>query len=145
MAKLKIINLKNEKQFDDFLSLYKNSQHHKLSKKVAEQLRNDFFKNKLFKIIIGYIDSEIAGFIILIDSYSSTFAKKTCYIEEFYIKQALQNQGFGRQFFQYLIKYARKNKYIRLEWSTQKNNKKAVDFYKKYNPDNNWLFYKLNL
>lgn len=145
MSKLKIINVDNETKFNDFLDLYREMQTSKSNENIIKQLEIDFFKNKLFKLIVGYNNLEVVGFIIFIDSYSSTYAEKTCYVEEFYIKSALQNQGFGRQLFQYLIDYTKKNDYLRVEWSTQKGNQKAIDFYKKYNSDNKWLFYKFNI
>ena len=145
MSKLKIINVDNKTKFNDFLDLYKEIQTFKPNENIIKQLEIDFLKNKLFKLIVGYNNLEVIGFIIFIDSYSSTYAKKTCYVEEFYIKSKLQNQGFGRQLFQYLIDYTKKSDYLRLEWSTQKSNQKAIDFYKKYNSDNKWLFYKFNI
>ncbi|MEI6672798.1 MAG: GNAT family N-acetyltransferase [bacterium] len=145
MSKLKIIHVDNKSKFNDFLDLYRETQTSKPNENIIKQLEIDFFKNKLFKLIVGYNNLEVVGFIIFIDSYSSTYAKKTCYIEEFYIKNELQNQGFGRQLFQYVIDYTKKNDYLRIEWSTQKNNQKAIDFYKKYNSDNEWLFYKFDI
>ncbi len=144
-SQLKIINVKDQYDFDNFLKLYNDIQDSEVNEKIIKQLTKDFFDNQLFNLIICYLNSEIAGFILFIDSYSSTYAQKVCYIEEFYIKQELQNQGFWTQLFQSLIDYTNNNNYKRIEWSTEKTNKNAINFYKKYNADNNRLFYKLNI
>lgn len=144
-SQLEIINVKDKYDFDNFLKLYNDVQDSEVDEKIIKQLKKDFFDNQLFNLIICYLNSEIAGFILFIDSYSSTYAQKVCYIEEFYIKQELQNQGFWTQLFQSLIDYTNNNNYKRIEWSTEKTNKNAINFYKKYNADNNRLFYKLNV
>lgn len=146
MQKINIVVVKNKETFDHFLSLYKVVQEKKPMKKILQKLEDDFFSaHSPFAIFLAYREKEPIGFMILIDSYSSTLARKTLYLEEFYIKKEWQKHGFGRILFDHLIRYAKKKKIARIEWSTHKHNRLAKIFYKKYPADDQSLFYKLSL
>lgn len=146
MDQLNISILQNKEKFSDFLLLYNELQDKKPSKKVISQLQKDIFlKNSPLEVILAYLDKEPIGLMIVIQSYSSTLAKKTFYLEEFYIRKEKQGMRFGKKLFQYLIDFSRRQKVARIEWSTRKTNKKAKKFYKNYNIDNDWIFYKLKV
>ena len=143
MSKLYILKIKDE-EFGDFTELYKNAHESVFVEEIIKKLKKDF-QGSLIKIIVAYLKSKPIGFVILVDSYSSSLAKKTIYVEEFFIKKNYRKNGFGREIFQYVIDFSKENNYGRIEWAAQNNNDEAIEFYKKYNAENNWIYYKFNL
>lgn len=146
MEKINITEIKNKTEFAHFLSLYAEVQDKKPTKKILHALEADFFSARPpFIILLACTSAEPVGFMILTESYSSTLAHKTVYLEEFYIKKEYQKHGFGRKLFQHLIRFSKKCKYARIEWATHRSNRQARSFYKKYPANSENIFYKLDI
>ncbi len=144
--KLNIHLVKTKEQFAQFLPLYREAQTKPPTAKIIKNIEKDFSSSSHpFTILLANLNTEPVGFMIIIETYSSSLARKTIYLEEFHIKETHQNQGIGRQLFQYLTHYAKQQKIARIEWITHKKNIKAQQFYKKYPTNNEHVSYVLLL
>ncbi|MCF7865621.1 MAG: GNAT family N-acetyltransferase [Candidatus Pacebacteria bacterium] len=96
--------------------------------------------------VFGYFDKdELIALIVTLDSFSTTQAKRTLYVEEFYVVPSERGRGVGKTLFDWVIEYAKVEKYCRIEWRTSRDNADAQKFYSKYSADTEWKYYVLNI
>lgn len=144
MKKFNVITVKNDENFESFIKLF--SQPDGIWEKEIEKFREDVFKEKsIITLLLASSGNIEIWFMILIQSYSSTLLKDTAYIEEFYISKDYRSQWYWSRFFSYLMDYAKQNNISRIEWSTHSTNEWAKNFYSKYEVDDKWIFYKMNM
>lgn len=129
--------------FPQFFKLLEevNDTHFDIQRK---QKLKDTFDNGKYTVFGYFIDDEIIGFIVTIDSFSTTQAKPVLYVEEFYVSPSHRNKGIGRALFDWIIEYAKVEAYCRLEWRTSSDNLEAQKFYDKYEADSEWRYYIFN-
>ena len=63
-----------------------------------------------------------------------------------FVRPAYRRKGFGRQFFEYLLRWARKQNYSRLCWQVENLNLTGQYMFDPYNPEIvGWVGYSLDL
>jgi len=87
--------------------------------------------NPLVEGFVFELDCSIVGYAVITWSFSTEAGGATLWIEDLYIKPEHRGCGIGTEFFEY-IEAANKNKYVRLRLEVEKENKKALNLYRKY-------------
>ena len=104
---------------------------HKVEKSVSKANFDEALKENLLFGFIFEKDNEICGYSIVAKSFSSEVGGICYWIEEIFVKDEFQNQGFGKEFFNYFEKiFMPDAKRIRLEVSP--DNKKVISYYNKF-------------
>ncbi len=82
---------------------------------------------------------------IVMSSYSVAHVRSVLYLDELFIREPFRGKGFGKSLFEYVVAYAKEEKYMRLEWRTKKDNVVAQSLYAHYTTDTNWIWYGMAL
>ncbi len=100
------------------------------------------------KIIIAEIDKKIVGYANTWTVYSIWSKGKALTIDDLYVDKDYRRNGIGKEMMNYLIKYAKKNHYKRIQLHAEIENEKAHKLYKslEFNEEEILFFMKnLNL
>lgn len=146
MDTLDFILVQSNNELDEFIKLYKKCQESSMKDSDIEKFKQDILQdNSIITILLVQNNKISIWFTILIDSYSTTLLSKTYYLEEFFIDVDYRRKGFWKKIFYYLQEFSKKNNRARIEWSTHKNNRSARNFYKGFDIEEDWIFYKMNI
>jgi len=117
-------------------------------KSAAKNLIKDIYsKNSPIKVLVAESGKELIGYTFYFFTYSTFLAKKTLYLEDIYISNKYRSKGFGKIFFNELVKAAKKNKCGRMEWHVLDWNVNAIKFYEKLGAKElkEWKYFRINL
>jgi GNAT superfamily N-acetyltransferase len=98
---------------------------------VKNLIKDIYSKNSPIKVLVAEYGKELIGYAFYFYTYSTFLAKKTLYLEDIYISNKYRSKGFGKIFFNELVKAANKNKCGRMEWHVLDWNVNAIKFYEK--------------
>ena len=134
------IRLAKEEDYEELLKMIKqiHNQH--------VEYRPDIFKaadipmtkeeyNKIINndnIIIGLVDNEIIGymyFLIRQNTCSILVDRKFMFLDSIVILDGKQANGYGKEFIEYLKKYAKDKQCDSIELNVNIKNKEAINFY----------------
>lgn len=104
---------------------------HKASDAVLRKDIEDCVSDLPF--VEGYVfekNEETAGYSMVAKSYSTEYGGQCLWIEDLYIKPQFRGRGIGTEFFSY-IEGLYKNKAVRFRLEVEKDNKRAIEVYKK--------------
>jgi GNAT superfamily N-acetyltransferase len=138
------IKLLTEREFDDFKAILEELNEEPLPEETVQQQRADFIAGRFKSLMLNEGD-KLAGVAIVIDSYSAVHARKVLNLDELYIREAFRGKDLGKALFDQVIEYARKEKYMRLEWRAKKDNEVAQSLYSQYETDTDWTWYGMEL
>lgn len=104
---------------------------HKASDNILKQDIADCVGNSPF--IEGFIfenENNIAGYSMIVKSYSTEYGGPCIWIEDLYIKPEYRSLGMGTKFFNY-IENKFKDTAVRFRLEVESSNEKAISVYKK--------------
>ena len=97
----------------------------------VEMLKFWLFEKKIATAVIAEINGEPIGYAIYYPVFASFAAKANVHLEDLYIKPEYRRRGFGKEFFDKLVKTIKDDGYSDLEWSCLDWNTPSIEFYKK--------------
>ena len=114
---------------DQDVSIESIQKHFHEMEKTKDLYQNYVYENN--KSIIGFIS---------IVNYRSVYHKKgTALINELIIKKEYRNKGFGEQLVKYVIEKSKEQNMDEIEVGVMKENRKAIEFYKKNGLEDEYL------
>lgn len=138
-----------ETDVSTLLSLIKElADYEKLSDQVVAteaSLKQSLFEMKTAEALVLEVDSVPIGFALYFYNFSTFLGKAGLYLEDLYIQPNYRHQGYGKQAFKYLAKYALERGCGRMEWSVLDWNEPSIDFYKSLGAQamDDWTTYRL--
>ncbi|MHB8094566.1 MAG: GNAT family N-acetyltransferase, partial [Candidatus Aminicenantales bacterium] len=113
-AKLKIERVR-ERNFDEFFALIlKLAEFEHLTppdrKAKARMKKHAFQDHPYYEAYLGRIGGKAVGYTIFFLSYSSFLGKPTLYLEDVFVLEEHRGKGYGRLFFDFLFREAKKRK-----------------------------------
>ncbi len=96
-------------------------------KNTLEQMTRD---KDLFKFFLAEVDGEAVGMLVYFFAYS-TWAGKTLYVEDLYVKEAYRGQKIGTALLNEIFKIAQAEDCGRVRWQVIDWNADAIAFYQK--------------
>jgi GNAT superfamily N-acetyltransferase len=130
--------------FDDFTAMLEEVNEDPLEPETKERLKQDFAEGR-FKGFQVFEKDGVAGIAVVVDTYSAVHARKVLQLDELYIREAFRGKGLGKELFDTVVEYAKKDGYMRLEWRTEKDNITAQALYSQYETDTNSVYYLMEL
>ena len=102
------------------------------------------FNSKVF-VLLAEVESEIVGFALYFQNYSTFLCRHGIYIEDIYVREKFRGFGIGKKFFKEICKIAKEKNFGRVEWWCLNWNKPSIDFYIKMGaePMKDWTVYRL--
>lgn len=102
---------------------------------------------KRFQVLLGEVEGKKIGYAIYFFTYSTFLARPTLYLEDLFVLPDYRRQGAGMEFFDALLREARRRKCGRMEWSVLDWNTPAIRFYRKLGarPLEEWIPYRMLL
>ena len=95
------------------------------------QLRDTLFGARpAAEVVLAFAGSEIAGFALWFQSYSTFLAKPGIYLEDLFVYPQHRGRGLGRALLRHLARVAVERDYGRVEWSVLDWNVDAIGFYR---------------
>jgi len=132
------------------LSLIKGlAQYERLSHEVVateKSLRESLFgARRLAEVVIGYADTQPAGFAVFFHNYSTFLGRPGIYLEDLFVLPDWRRRGLGTQLLRYIARQAVARGCGRLEWSVLDWNEPAIGFYKKLGAQamDEWTVYRV--
>jgi len=122
--------------FDAYIDQHKESDLLKyIATEYSEEKTAEYLSNPLIKYFIAIINDEVVGFIRLkLDVFvKNRPQKRVIEIEKIYALKPFIGHKIGKELMLSAINYARENKYDGLYLGVWQENKRAVDFYTKFN------------
>lgn len=113
---------------------------------TEESLRAELFcDNPGAQVVIAQLGTEIVGFALYFQNFSTFLGKRGLYLEDLYVRPKFRGQGYGEQLLRYLARICVERGYGRLEWSVLDWNQRAIDFYKGLGarPMNDWTVFRV--
>jgi len=98
------------------------------------QKYNDIYINCVYEI-----KDKIVGFVSIVNYRSVYHIKGTALINELIVSREYRNRGIGEELLGYCIKEAERNGMDEVEVGVMKENKKAIEFYKRNGIDEEYL------
>jgi GNAT superfamily N-acetyltransferase len=139
-----------EKDVPAILSLIKGlAQYERLSHEVVateKSLRESLFgARRVAEVVIGYADTQPAGFAVFFHNYSTFLGQPGIYLEDLFVLPQWRRRGLGRQLLAHLAREAVARSCGRLEWAVLDWNEPAIAFYKKLGARamDEWTVYRL--
>ena len=138
-----------ETDVSTLLSLIKElADYEKLSDQVIAteaSLKKSLIEMKSVEALILEVDDASIGFALYFYNFSTFLGKAGLYLEDLYIQPSYRHQGYGKQVFKYLAKYALEKGCGRMEWSVLDWNEPSINFYKRLGAKamDEWTTYRL--
>lgn len=136
--------------FNEFFSLIlKLAEYEKLAppdRRAKARLRKHALQERPFyEASIGRIGDKAVGYAIFFMTYSSFLGKPTLYLEDLFVLEEHRGKGYGRRFFDFLFREAKKRGCGRMEWCALDWNKSAIAFYEKLGAAKlkEWTYFRL--
>jgi GNAT superfamily N-acetyltransferase len=149
-ARLKIERV-HEQNFDEFFALIlKLAEFEHLTppdrKAKARMKKHAFQDHPYYEAYLGRIGGKAVGYTIFFLSYSSFLGKPTLYLEDVFVLDEHRGKGYGRRFFDFLFREAKKRGCGRMEWCALNWNKSAIEFYEKLGAckQKEWTYFRLD-
>lgn len=116
----------------------------KKNERYLKQLLDD---GKTGAVFIGRTSSKHpVGFVIVNHRLSTPDADLIPNIQDLYVRESYRRKGFGRQLFEHVVRWAKKNGHSQLRWQVENLNLTAQYMFDSYNPAvTGWVGYSLNL
>ena len=115
----------------------------------CEQYLNEILDNaSAATAFIGRTSSgqQPVGFAIVCRRLSTPDAEWVPQMLDLYIRPPYRLKGFGRQFFDYIVRWAKTKKFSRLHWQVENLNLSGQYMFDLYNPTTSgWVGYTLDL
>ncbi|SNS85410.1 Acetyltransferase (GNAT) family protein [Anaerovirgula multivorans] len=83
------------------------------------------------QIFVGEVDSKVVGYANTWTVYSIWSGGKTLTIDDLYITSSYRRSGYGEKMMEYLIGFAEKKGYRRVQLHAELNNERAHNLYRK--------------
>lgn len=106
--------------------------------------RTLFTQENEIEVRLAFLGGKPAGFILFYKIYSTFKASWGIFIEDLFLFPEYRNQGIGKKLFLYVIDYAKKKQFKKVEWHVSNQNTPAANFYRKMNArkvDSKSIFY----
>lgn len=95
-----------------------------------KRLLDDAFSDSPpFKILLAEQNNKLLGYAFYLFTYSSFEAKRTLYLEDIFISENHRDKGIGKLFLDEIIRIAKANDCLRMEWAVLDWNVNAIKFY----------------
>jgi GNAT superfamily N-acetyltransferase len=89
---------------------------------------------------------QAAAFAIVYLRLYSADAATVPFVTDLFVRPAYRRKGFGRQFFDYLLRWAKTKKHDRIRWQVENLNLTGQYMFDTYNPEiTGWVGYTLDL
>ena len=113
----------------------------------ARLLRDAFGKQKRFDVFLAFVSSQVVGYAIFFETYSSFLALPTLYMEDIFVLKDYSKQKIGYKLFQRCLAEAKRCGCGRMEWMVLDWNKLAIKFYDRIGAKQmkQWLLYRIEL
>ncbi len=121
---------------------------------VIDEDKNERFIQQLIKgeqqatLFIGRTSSsgQAAAFAIVCMRLSTADAEIVPFMTNLFVRPAYRRNGFGRQFFEFLLRWAKQKNYTRIRWQIENLNLTGQYMFDTYNPEIvGWVGYSLDL
>ncbi|MFI3283674.1 MAG: GNAT family N-acetyltransferase [Erysipelotrichaceae bacterium] len=112
---------------------------------TEENLNQALFIEKSAYVILGELEGKIIGFALYFFNFSTFEGRKGLYLEDLFIYEAYRSNGYGKLFFNELLRIAKENNCGRMEWVCLNWNKPSIGFYESLNaqPLTQWTTWRL--
>lgn len=112
--------------------------------KAAQITASLLGKNNSAYGLVAYDEVEIAGFCSYSFLWPAVLSTKSLYLKELYVSQSHRRHGIGVMLMQHIFAIAKQNNCSRVEWTTDRDNKEAQQFYERlgFTPLPSKLFYR---
>jgi len=140
-----------ERNFDEFFELVRKlAEFERLAppdgKAKARMKRHALRDHPYYEAYLGRIGGRAVGYAIFFLSYSSFLGKPTLYLEDVFVLEEHRGKGYGRMFFDFFFREAKKRKCGRMEWCALNWNTPAIAFYEKLGArkQEEWTYFRLD-
>lgn len=127
-----IIKNANTNDIQDILDCLKGLAIHegrpKAFSTTKEKLKHNLFTDNNI-ILKAIIDNKIIGIAILYKTFLTYSGGKGLFLETLYIHSEFRSKGHGTSLIKYVVDFAKKNNFLRIEWKAVDTNKRAIAFY----------------
>jgi len=126
------------------LAEYEQMSHEVMATEAS--LRESLFgSRRVAEVVIGYAETEPAGFAVFFHNYSTFLGRPGIYLEDLFVVPQWRRRGLGTQLLCYIARQAVERNCGRLEWSVLDWNEPASNFYKKIGARamDEWTVYRL--
>jgi len=97
---------------------------------TLEALELDLFGDRpVIEAVVAEVDSQIVGFALFFQNYSTFLTKRGIYLEDIFVLPTHRGSGIGKALIVYLANLAVIRGCGRLEWSVLDWNQPAISFY----------------
>jgi GNAT superfamily N-acetyltransferase len=114
-------------------------------KVTEERLLESIFHKKQANVYFILKHEKEIGFAVTYHQFSTFVGKSGLFLEDIFIDEEERHQGYGKQFFKYLMQLALENNYERFEWNCLDWNQPSIDFYLSLGakPLSDWTTFRL--
>ncbi|MFT4250060.1 MAG: GNAT family N-acetyltransferase [Candidatus Woesearchaeota archaeon] len=99
----------------------------------AQELLSSFVELKKSRFLIAHHNSEVVGYIVgSIEKKPNKVMKKSGYIHSFFVTKKYRGAGLGKQLYDSLVDWFKKQRCDHLELSVFDGNQKTISTYKKW-------------
>lgn len=113
---------------------------------LPQFIESGFGAHPVWKAWVAEINGEIQGMALYYLRYS-TWKGKTMYLEDLVVNPQFRGKGIGTILMEALIKDAKEQGLVRINWQVLDWNDPAIHFYEKFKAyqDNQWINFHLNV
>jgi GNAT superfamily N-acetyltransferase len=99
---------------------------------ITEPLLHEalFSTPRAVEALVACLDSEIAGYALFFQNFSSWRGRRGIYLEDLFVRPEMQRQGIGRALLREVARIALERNCVRMEWLVLDGNQPAIDFYR---------------
>jgi GNAT superfamily N-acetyltransferase len=115
--------------------------------KNTNYLKQFLSDDKIGTIFIGRTSSkQPVAFAIVCRKPSTVEASWLPHIQDLFVRESYRRNGFGRQLFEHIVRWARTNGHKHLVWQVENLNLTAQYMFDSYNPSSaGWVVYSLDV
>lgn len=148
MSRKLVIGKVNKQNFSDFLYLIdKLAEYEKLeppNKEVKKRLMKDGIgKNPKYEAFLGKLNGKPISYVTYYMTYSSFLGLPTLFLEDFFVLEKHRKKGIGQKMFDFCVEKAKEKGCGRIELCVLNWNIPAIKFYKKNKAMKlDWTFFR---
>ena len=114
---------------------------------TEELLLNHLFgPHPAAEVLLAFEEAIPVGFALFFRTFSTYLGQPGIYLEDLYVSPNQRRKGYGRQLLQAVARLTLERDCARLEWSAQRKNVNAVEFYKRLGAfvKEPWIMFRLS-
>jgi GNAT superfamily N-acetyltransferase len=93
-------------------------------------LRDGFGPKPKFRAVIAEWDSQVAGYALFYEFYSSFQGRAGLFLDDLFVRPAFRQKGIGKQLLAHVAGISWREGYFCMRWEVLDWNKPAIEFYR---------------